>query len=829
MDNECTDLLPAVCAVLADPRQAISDDTCLEKLLDWFKAVIKREPGSSMLQGNPMLANLLIDVARLKDPNPSILSFILRLTGLFAASEKGFCYLQEQEILCSLFGKEGVLGSGSWEDAIVRCGWVQGIHTMLQHQEGLTFIEKSGGLETILDLQRDSSLFVASAASQLLAHILSFSFLPDVTSRQPPSIPNFSWPVAAQKLIGHVENSLRLADACDVQRSLRLLIAVFKTSQPVVMANLWLKISGPIEGRLRKDLSNQEQLLVEMILILLRQPVLHHPTYKLWDFVSLALRFLGPTHALALALGIVRSEGCPESLRTEALSALLFSMEYVLRSAGQQTPHSGLLDQNIWEPSAIQSIFSRKSACVNFLSQSQSHVKDLLDMPSLSVPLPYSAMLRSVITVLQFCIGTTFLATPSGISLSKNLIGCARVQRSAVDCLGSLSKWAVGSEHLDTVFDILLTYLKSQDTDSVVFKKTLQTSLQWVLHLSSDPKSSVNCPQTCKFLKDDLFPVLEKRLLDVHWEVQDSVLEFITNITLAFKERKVFQEILTTSSIPSLLVNLLSDPESYVRASAITALGQTAYITNNSEISLHMENGTFAKENIVVHLLEILSQDSEGFPRRAAVKVFTDWLAHSNLLCLEDLEESAASALELGCQDLDWEVKLYSLELAEVFLGQILPAPIPPTSYSSAEVSQAQPVAITLTEPLSKLCRLKMCDFLFRALSDCDRPVAQKACSILAFLRGVVLGGEGISAEPVNCKPSDSKQTGVNLNDSRDFSDINLQDPTQVLALLRVLDVESLHQNLDQCSDHLEKSPRSLLQDILASAENTGENGMDCH
>lgn len=39
MDPECSHLLPALCAVLADPRQPVADDTCLEKLLDWFKTL----------------------------------------------------------------------------------------------------------------------------------------------------------------------------------------------------------------------------------------------------------------------------------------------------------------------------------------------------------------------------------------------------------------------------------------------------------------------------------------------------------------------------------------------------------------------------------------------------------------------------------------------------------------------------------------------------------------------------------------------------------------------------------------------------------------------
>lgn len=39
MTRECSLLLPRVCAALADPRQPGSDDTCLEKLLDWFRSL----------------------------------------------------------------------------------------------------------------------------------------------------------------------------------------------------------------------------------------------------------------------------------------------------------------------------------------------------------------------------------------------------------------------------------------------------------------------------------------------------------------------------------------------------------------------------------------------------------------------------------------------------------------------------------------------------------------------------------------------------------------------------------------------------------------------
>lgn len=48
MDPECSRLLPALCAALADPGQPVADDTCLEKLLDWFKSITEAGKGAGL-------------------------------------------------------------------------------------------------------------------------------------------------------------------------------------------------------------------------------------------------------------------------------------------------------------------------------------------------------------------------------------------------------------------------------------------------------------------------------------------------------------------------------------------------------------------------------------------------------------------------------------------------------------------------------------------------------------------------------------------------------------------------------------------------------------
>lgn len=74
-------------------------------------------------------------------------------------------------------------------------------------------------------------------------------------------------------------------------------------------------------------------------------------------------------------------------------------------------------------------------------------------------------------------------------------------------------------------------------------------------------------------------------------------------------------------------------------------------------------------------LMHILSTDSEGFPRRAVLRVFTDWLRDGHADVVRDTEWFVATVLQAVSRDLDWEVRVQGLELARVFLTQALGQP----------------------------------------------------------------------------------------------------------------------------------------------------------
>ena len=78
----------------------------------------------------------------------------------------------------------------------------------------------------------------------------------------------------------------------------------------------------------------------------------------------------------------------------------------------------------------------------------------------------------------------------------------------------------------------------------------------------------------------DLIRVVEKRVCDMRWEVRDSTLEFLGKLagvlTSAEGACESSETLLGDCLSTPLLREALQDPESYVRASAISALARTS-------------------------------------------------------------------------------------------------------------------------------------------------------------------------------------------------------------------------------------------------------------
>ncbi|XP_035195503.1 BRCA1-associated ATM activator 1 isoform X1 [Oxyura jamaicensis] len=834
MSRECAQLLPRVCAALADPRQPGSDDTCLEKLLDWLRDLTELEPTLNVVQDNPCLTEFFTSVLALPEPSPSILSFTLRLAGLLAASEECFQHLQQENLLFRLFGAGGTLNRAVWEDASVRSGWVEGVHSMMHHQPALHFLCNGGGIDVIFTLQGDPSLFVASAASQLLVHMLTLSVESETTA--PLSEKDCNWPACAQMIIKHIEDSLQSCSASRINQSLKLLTSLFGSCRATWTEVLWLRIAKQVESFLTEDSVQTRHMLADLLLNMSRSPVFCDTEGSFWALVTSALERLTPVQAGPLAVGILSLHKCPQDVRIQAMTVLLQPMDCILRAASQSLEYAGLLDESVSDPSTVESLLSSKSSCASLLCQTLAHLEKLLSLIHLPVDLPYTSLLRSFVTILQFCSGLLIPATPLGSKISQILIGCGRVQKSALDALATLSERKGCDTVIGSLFDILLVYLESPNTGPTVLKKSFQAMSKWLARLPE--MSCVNSQWQTEKILQDVFLVLQKRLCSPCWEVRDSSLEFLTSLIKSMRDQDEFRESLLSSEVPKLTENLLEDPESYVRASAVTAVGHLTFVTYSLPES-PVTRTQYNKEDITAKLQDILSTDQESFPRRAVISIFTKWLKQGCTGQAEDTEQFVSRAIQTVEHDLDWEVRIGGLELVEVFCVQTLcRAGLP--KYPCAPVSSAVTSSIHQNESLQIFCRTKLFKFLFWSLCDYDKPVGQKACDILLVLRASLSpsnmlkdcqgAGDLSAGRGIPWLQRTLRQGSLAQHFPTDGGNgVDFEDPESMMLALGTIDLEELHDELNKSTDHVEKSPQSLLEDILATVGTTDENEADCY
>ncbi|XP_039216511.1 BRCA1-associated ATM activator 1 isoform X2 [Crotalus tigris] len=828
MDAKCSQLLPSVCAVLADPGHPVADDTCLEKLLDWFKALASAGPSLLVLKENPCLIEFILAVLRQGEPNPVLLAFVLRLTGILAASESSFQRLQQQEVVFGAFGEAGPLGSPLWENMTIRSGWVQGAFIMLQHYSAFQFLCNSGALDVIFTLQGDPSLFIAAGANRLLARLLIFSVESEPSRLLSPK--DSDWPACARMMVARVEEALKSRSPSRIKHSLKLLMTLFEHNQDAWTEILWSRIAERVEALLVEEPVQAGPLLADLFLSMARSPAFSCHECSLWKLVALALKNIGLAQVGSLAHGLLKLEACPQAIQAQSLAVLLRPMDYILRAT---SPHLGfprLLDEALADASSVESLLSTSLLC-----QTMAHLQDVQELMCLAVEFPHKPLLCSVVTLLQLCAGQAVPSSSCGATLGNILIGSFRVQRAALSLLGALSRWAasVHDEERLQVFGVLLTYLRSPESNPVILKKALQGTLKWLLGALEPSISLADLQQHRQFLRDTV-QLLQKHLCSPSWEVRDSSLEFLSLAMKHLRGLDWFGQELLSSGMPLLLEDLLDDPESYVRASAVKTWGRFSLLARSGPEAPVLTSTESAKEVCVggARLLDILSSDSEGFPRRAVIGVFLDWLKEGHPEASAAPADLVSRALQAVEGDLDWEVRMSTLELVGLFIAQMFEQLGLGGSSTSAASFLAKPPA-SLPDVLRLFSQMGMFGFLFRALQDCDRPVALKACQVLLDLKSSLCrhrSKRSPSGDPAGLKevPTEMPSSLLSLT-AGEAAEKGGQDPERLRLILESMDLEGLQRTLDVSSDYLERSPQSLLQDILSTAGNTEENKVDCY
>lgn len=125
-----------------------------------------------------------------------------------------------------------------------------------------------GALDTILSLQGDPSLFVASAAGQLLVHILGLCMRGPAGAQ--PGLQTRDWPECAQRIVGHIEASLCSTAAPRVTQALNVLSTTFGHCHSPWAQVLWVRLSPLVACLLEKDPVPAAHSLVDLLLSVAR-------------------------------------------------------------------------------------------------------------------------------------------------------------------------------------------------------------------------------------------------------------------------------------------------------------------------------------------------------------------------------------------------------------------------------------------------------------------------------------------------------------------------------------------------------------------------------
>ncbi|XP_051242640.1 BRCA1-associated ATM activator 1 [Dicentrarchus labrax] len=901
MDRECVSLLPGVCEVLADSGSSLPDDTSLEKLLDWFTGLTKA--GGSLLEACPCLLEFISAVVHNTASDPGVLSFTLKLTGFMASTENGFKMLQECDVLDLVFNLKRWQEARLWEDPCLRIGWIQGLKNLLQHPKALSFFVKSDFIEPLLQLQTDTSLFVASAANQMLAHILLF-FQPVLsagcngvdekeeedgrtqTSTRDLEHPAVTMDTAAEyspvvsAISEYLKESLVPKESTQLHQSLqilKLLTLLLAQAGPPLRDKLLQAVSDSLEELVTAGCSQLTLPLMDVILAAHSSGTDGRvPHQRVTRLLSSMLNINRPSDLIPAAAACLR-RGHHDTVHTaRVVKILLLPLDII---TGQ--PLLGADTTAGEHRFSVSELLKRKTSCISVICVCLTNTPQITLTPPEDLPCPPAAIVTAVLSLLRICSGVSSSSSSSSSSstgcsgVCRNVIGSGKVQKCALEALAALSSSSGAKEKISEVFTVLIQYLVNPDSDPTVLHKSYQALVKWMsvctdLSLITDP------------LRQDLVTVVKKRVCDMRWEVRDSTVEFLGHLAGVRKSAEdtcdASEALLGGCCTAPLLKEALQDTESYVRASAISALAKTLAHSWQQGAALSQE-----ETEIVSRLLEILSQDTEGFSRRAVVQYFIAWFSsrHSQSSSSTSLlTQSVRSVLSHGSADLDWEVKVYTLELAELLLdeafsgqrgyrrgsdthtavshpyGVVSDQPYTLHTHSSSHTEGA---ASDLARALSDLVEQGVISALLSGLVDCDRPVGLKACRLLITLRETVcplslgaLDAAAATVAKVSCelpgwgwgmeirkilgmKKSDGTRgaeiavkRSLNGAEEVDCKDCGVPEEGGdgvIVGVCEVLTSLGLDERLDvltQSSDHIHNSPLSLLQDILtASAART--------
>uniref|UniRef100_A0A8C6TPZ2 BRCA1-associated ATM activator 1 n=1 Tax=Neogobius melanostomus TaxID=47308 RepID=A0A8C6TPZ2_9GOBI len=760
---------------------------------------------------------------------------MIKLTGLLAATVAGFQKLQDHSTLDQVFNTKHWQESSLWDDPSVKSGWVHGLRSMMQHPRALSFFVQSELMDQLLKLQTDPSLFVASSANQLLVHILLFYQppatngkhpTPEVEDRthngvEPPPFSSTDYNAVVMAICVYLRESLPPKEQMNLQDSARLLklvAQILSEASPPLWGQLFEAACGSLEDLVAAGYSQLTLPLIEVILV---AHSLSHLEQNVGRLLCAMLEVRQPTQHIRAAAAVLQKGFCDPVYTPKAARILLLPLDILTGQSLLCADTTG----EAW--GQIQEELQNKSLFTSMMCLCVANIHHIALLPPDFLPCPLGLIVSTVVSLLHMSLGDSS-ASPGCAKANRFIYGNGKIQKCALEALTALGNCSDVCDKMNEVCAVLLRYLNNPDSDPIVLHKCYQGLLKWT-------GSSTNRSLISVQLREDLAQLVSKRVCDLRWEVRDSTVEFLgqqaTQTSFSVDPCQSSPLLLEERSTVPLLREALQDQESYVRASAVSALAQTLQRSWQQGAVVSHEQA-----DIVTKLLEILCEDTEGFSRRAVVQFFTSWFSHtssssSSLPPL--LMTSVPSVLSRGSSDLDWEVKVHALELAKLLMDSTLTGHTgAPHPYAAMSRPTFSALDSSLEDALKKLVDSGVVSALLSGLFDCDRPVGLKACQLLIRLRETLETSAEESA--VKCGlPS----FGWGLEIRALVENLSDAESVNVREVLRCLDLEGRLDFLSQSSDHVQNSPLSLLKDILTargvhSHPNAGEGQeviVDCY
>lgn len=453
------------------------------------------------------------------------------------------------------------------------------------------------------------------------------------------------------------------------------------------------------------------------------------------------------------------------------------------------------------------------------------------------------------------------------------LVKTASASRSDSDWFSFKSAWPVGVGDViignQKILLSLLQFLENDDTAGLTLNQSA-TVLRCLLNIMKRPLvESQLYSQTCAaflavldklqaYLSLDqqqhapkvmceAMEVIRHCMVAVQWEVRDTTLEFIKNLTGTRK----YGWLLRITGENHLLRDAWScvkDGESYPRASAV--LLATSLARSDQWWGVFLQDCGLSEANLVDQIVDLLFNDSEAFPRRAAIEFLS--VMYCRLSSATAAEPEKQSLTEKICTtmvsvmyDFDWEVKLKALEFWEIMAEPLLART---KCGSDGARCDRQPCCVEMGAKTDEVCQSKLevtehgragkhklqetahhilQDLLNKGFGkaasagadDYDSAVKQKALKILARVLEVC-GPSAPSASKIaksDCStvfqaPAPSSTNASALKGSDSYTDSD-----EYLRNVRQLDPSHQLEQLGNSCDEYDHKPFSLLEDVIAA------------